>query len=311
MKARWFLLPLLIMGLASCLPAETPPLAAGIELPEREQAKREITPSALPTSTREAATTAAPWPENTPAPQQTMTPEAGTCSEDEGTLLNFSLSSRVLSRPLSGSLYLPPCYDAQRPGGYPVLYLLHGIYETDHQWVDLELPQQVDSLLAGGEIPPLLIVMPREENWETPPRNRFGEAVVQDLIPWVDENYHTSPEREKRAVGGVSRGGNWALRLGLLSWDKFGAVGVHSAPLFYGDVRKIEDWVEQVPAGNLPLFYLDIGEDDQQGEYVREVEEEFNRLGVVHAWHLFPGLHNNDYWRAHLADYLRWYTRNW
>lgn len=272
---------------------------------------REDIITAPSTVSPESTLTAAPTPENTTALNYTETPASVTCAEEEGTLLQFSLSSEVLSRPLAGSLYLPPCYDALRIQGYPVLYLLHGIYETDQQWVDLRLQPQVDELLVGGEIPPLIIVMPREESWEIPPQNPFGEAVVEDLIPWVDENYHTSPERAQRAVGGISRGGNWALRLGLLSWDKFGAVGVHSAPLFYGDVRKIADWIQQVPGENLPLFYLDIGADDQQGEYARLVEKEFSRLGVVHHWYLFPGLHNNNYWRSHLADYLRWYTSTW
>jgi enterochelin esterase-like enzyme len=57
-------------------------------------------------------------------------------------------------------VYLPPDYDRNARGRYPVLYLLHGWGENEEDWskqghVDL----MMDNLLAAGKVKPMLIVM--------------------------------------------------------------------------------------------------------------------------------------------------------
>ena len=58
-------------------------------------------------------------------------------------------------------VYTPPGYDAKKPGGYPVLYLLHGWSETENSW-DAEGRANLilDRLLAEGKIVPMIVVMP-------------------------------------------------------------------------------------------------------------------------------------------------------
>lgn len=270
-------------------------------------------PSESPSPT--AVQPTAPPPAPSPAAGRPTAPESEAappaCREESGTLVKFSLRPELLSSTLAGTVYLPPCYGTQSAAGYPVLYLLHGITETEEQWLRMGLRDQADRLILDGEIPPLIIVMPRETTWELPPGNPYGRAVVEELVPWMDEHYLTRPGRDFRAVGGVSRGGNWAFRLGLTHPQTFGAVGVHSAPLFYGDQHRISGWLDEIPEGDVPHLYLDTGEDDQQGELTREVERILTRENVAHSWHLFPGTHNLAYWSAHLEDYLRWYSSTW
>ena len=57
-------------------------------------------------------------------------------------------------------VYMPPDYDKNARGRYPVLYLLHGWGENEEDWskqgrVDL----MMDNLLAAGKVKPMLIVM--------------------------------------------------------------------------------------------------------------------------------------------------------
>lgn len=269
------------------------------------------TPSPAPPTTEPTLTPGIPV--STPALTGTASaqPQSSTCEDHQGSLVQFSLRSEIFSGSLTGKIYLPPCYNQGYRAGYPVLYLLHGILESEKQWLEMGLQETADRLISGGDIPPLLVVMPREETWERPPENLYGRVLIEELIPWINHNYHVHPDREYRAVGGVSRGGNWALRLGLMNWNDFGAVGVHSAPLFYGDQHRIAGWLDEVPAGELPALYLDTGADDQQGDLTREVEQILTRENVLHSWHLFPGTHNLAYWSAHLEDYLRWYSSTW
>lgn len=262
-------------------------------------------PSASPVPSLSPTETALPTLPSSSTPTPTL--EIRTCPKAQGTLEHFSLNSTVLGETLEGTIYLPPCYQTQRSPGYPALYLLHGIMNSEQQWLDLGLPEAADQLIQEGEIMPLLVVMPREENWDLPRVSSYGQAVVEELVPWVEEHFHASPAPGDRALGGISRGGNWALRLGFLHGEMFAAVGAHSAPVFAGDVRKLSGWVEELAADEVPRFYLDIGADDQGGAYTRQAEQALSRMGVVHDWHLFPGTHNQDYWRSHLPDYLRWY----
>ncbi len=212
---------------------------------------------------------------------------------------------------LTGRIYTPPCYGQDPDRRYPTLYLLHGATETDQQWDDLGVDELADELITGGEIPPLIIVMPREITWLSLPDDPFGDQLVQVVIPWVERRYQADPNRGDRAVGGLSRGGNWAIRLGLLHWGLFGSLGGHSAPLFYGDLKRVPGWLEGIPAEKIPRIYLDIGEGDKNLDEARAFRDILLAEGIEPEWHLNPGLHNEAYWRSHLKEYLLWYSSGW
>ncbi len=208
-------------------------------------------------------------------------------------------------------VYLPPCYAEMPQHYYPVLYLLHGQNYTQEQWVRLGVPELADRLMGTGEIPPYIIVMPHDRLWEDPPNTPFDEAFLQVLLPWVDSTYRTVPDREFRAVGGLSRGGAWAIHFGLHDWQLFGALGGHSAPVFWSDSPHIAAWLDTIPPESLPKIYLDIGEKD----YLRDSNDWFEAQlvahNVPHEWHLYSGYHEESYWQAHAEEYLRWYGALW
>jgi enterochelin esterase-like enzyme len=189
--------------------------------------------------------------------------------------------------------------------------MLHGATETDQQWVDLGLIEVVDNLITQGEIPSLIIILPREDTWVNLKVNFFAENLVQAVIPWVDTEFRTLSERQYRAVGGVSRGGNWALRLGLLEWETFGSLGAHSAPLFYMDLFRVPTWLEEIPRSSIPRIYQDISEGDSNLAEAETLHGILRKAGITHEWHLYPGLHNDAYWTSHLEEYLIWYSAAW
>lgn len=246
---------------------------------------------------------------STPTPSQTA-PESTEeiCPDRVGEIQPYQILWQ--DEVLSGRIYTPPCYP-EGDRSYPVLYLLHGATETEEQWEDLGLYEIADDLITSGEIPPLLIVMPREDTWIALRENPFADQLVQVVVPWVDKEYQTLAERNYRAVGGVSRGGNWAIRLGLMHWGAFGSLGGHSAPLFYGDLNRLPGWLEDIPGGSIPRIFLDIAEGDTnlaESEALRDILE---KAGVPLEWRLYPGLHNGDYWSSHMAEYLLWYSAGW
>jgi len=219
----------------------------------------------------------------------------------------------LLPQPLVYRIYLPPCYDEQPELYYPVLYLIHGQTYADTQWDRLGVPEVADRLIAAGEVSPFIVVMPRDRVWLEPTEDNFGLAMEQSLIPWVDEHYRTIPEREYRAVGGLSRGGAWAIHLGLSHPELFSAVGLHSGFVFHSDVQPVHLWLYNLPEGLLPRIYMDIADADRP-EIVQSatwLEELLTRYDVPHDWHIFAGEHEEAYWKAHVEDYLRWYSQEW
>jgi enterochelin esterase-like enzyme len=221
-------------------------------------------------------------------------------------------STVLLPEPLVYRIYLPPCYDEQPEQAYPVLYLIHGHTYTDTQWDRLGVPEVADRLIATGQIAPFIVVMPRDRVWREPTDDHFGLAVEQSLIPWVDEYYRTIPDRAHRAVGGLSRGGAWAVHLGISHPELFSAVGIHSGFVFQSEVQEIYQWLNHMPEDMRPRIYMDIGASDPNlMQAATWLESLFTKYDIPHEWHMFSGEHEEEYWQAHIEDYLRWYTKDW
>ena len=88
-------------------------------------------------------------------------------------------------------------------------------------------------------------------------------------------------------------------------------MGGHSAPTFatYG-VKQLRDLLAAIPPASLPKIYMDIGDHDHRGN-TRQFEAMLTEENIPHEWHLFPGYHEEAYWRDHIEDYLLWYAATW
>jgi enterochelin esterase-like enzyme len=208
-------------------------------------------------------------------------------------------------------VYLPPCYDEMADQRYPILYLLHGQTYTDDQWVRLGAVEVMDRLLLNNEIQPFIIVFPDDRYWNVQAGPGFGGRLVDHLVPYIDENYRTLDERAYRAIGGLSRGAGWALRLGLQRWELFGTLGLHSLAAFADDRPSLRNWLDAIPPESWPNIFIDMGESDQELGFNSTFENTLIDLGIPHEWHLYPGAHDEAYWNAHVEEYLRWYAGTW
>lgn len=249
----------------------------------------------------------------TPLPSPTPSPTTMLCWKRGGRFELGELESQLLPEPLSYRIYMPPCYDEQAERRYPVLYLIHGQSYNDDQWERLGAGAVVDRLSAGGELPPFIIVMPRNRVWKEPTEDNFGSSVAEELVPWIDDHYRTYAERQYRAVGGLSRGGAWALHLGLGNWDSFGSVGAHSGFIFHTDTYLVNSWLDEIPADELPRIYMDAGDNDRPSIMQSAIwfEDLLTQRGIPHEWHIYSGYHEEAYWQIHLEEYLRWYASVW
>jgi len=243
----------------------------------------------------------------TPLSSPTATPLA--CLTQPGRVEEGVLDST--NPPQEFLIYLPHCYDEKTDRRYPVLYILHGQTYTDDQWIRLGAVDVIDKLILSGESIPFIIVFPDDRYWNLPAGAGFGGRLVDDLIPYIDLTYRTIPDRNHRAIGGMSRGAGWALQLGLTRWDLFGTIGLHSLAVLQKDASKIPGWLADIPASSRPHVFFDIGDNDPELEMAQLVEAQFNEHGVSYEWHLYNGAHTEEYWSVHVEEYIRWYAAQW
>ena len=213
---------------------------------------------------------------------------------------------------LEFSIYFPPCYDAGAHQAYPLIYLLHGQKQNDGLWKRLGIGEAADAIIRSGVVKPFLVVMPYEQYHSGfINTNSFPRALLEELLPWVETNLPTCERCDCRAIGGISRGASWAIRLALTEWEFFSAVGAHSLPTFNGDLERLPDWLEEIPRDEVPSIYIDIGSSDPAVKKASHFEQVLNEKGIPHEWHLNEGRHTEKYWCNQIAEYLRWYTLPW
>ena len=235
------------------------------------------------------------------------------CTEQSGRMVKKRLATGLLHQPLEYRVYLPPCYYEQTGDRYPVLYLFHGQGFTDDQWDRVGVDEKADQLITAGKIAALIIVMPHDVSSAQPAETNFSRVIVDQLIPVIDKDYRTKPERLYRAVGGMSRGGGWAIHFGITYWQTFGALGAHSPAVFHSDGLRMNGLLDALPPNETPRIYIDIGARDRPEilAVATWFEDLLDDRDIPHEWHLFSGFHSEAYWSEHLEQYLIWYTEGW
>ena len=112
-------------------------------------------------------------------------------------------------------VYLPAGYDPNRAEPYKVVYLAHGIFgdETDFM-IPINVPNILDNMIARGEIEPTVVVTMGNHFTGTSVsffsynRTNAANNLVQTILPFIEANFNVSDKREGRAYGGFSYGGS-------------------------------------------------------------------------------------------------------
>ncbi|MFO7683441.1 MAG: alpha/beta hydrolase-fold protein, partial [Chloroflexota bacterium] len=259
------------------------------------------TPTAVPTT--------APSPTATPLPTALPTP----CPLPGG--IKHGLFTSPIAGEKSYRIYLPPCY-GQDNHVYPVLYMLAGNTYTDAIWDQVGLDEAAEAGIQSGAYPPIIIVMPYSGEtalYSSGGPNSYETVILEDLTTHIETTYCASSDPQFRALGGLSRGGYWALEIAFRHPDAFRSVGGHSAALL--DEYAKPDVNPQYTAlsndlGDLRI-YLDIGDQDWVRANTLQLHADMADANIPHTWVLNSGLHEEAYWEAHTAEYLTWYTEPW
>ncbi len=158
-------------------------------------------------------------------------------------------------------VYTPPGYETSR-SGYPVLYLLHGGGGDEDAWLTLGRANLIlDNLIDQGKARPMIVVMPNgnatqkmatgsgpipgqvspvqirapggpagaSRSASSPAAGLFPESLVKDIIPFVEQRYRVTREKNSRAIAGLSMGGGHTMAATVKYPRTFNYIGVWSA----------------------------------------------------------------------------------
>lgn len=181
-------------------------------------------------------------------------------------------------------VYTPPTY-GETEKEYPVFYLISGTTDTEEVYYKVGRVNYIlDNLIAQGAAQDMIVVLPYGNPGKLlkePADFRldlFGQDLMNDLMPYVEANYRTINDRDHRAIGGFSRGGNQGLMNGLLHLDKFSYLCSYSS-FTSTDLPKVYDNAKQTNE-KIHLFWLGVGTDDFLYGSARDYMEFLDQKGI-------------------------------
>ncbi len=145
---------------------------------------------------------------------------------------NFAQSKIGVSPVRRMVVYLPSGYHAETRR-YPVVYLFPSPLDRSFRAIFDEKDAQglLDRGIASGRIDGFILVSvdmttPLGCSWyvNSPVTGNWEDFVVQELVPYVDANFRTLPNRDSRGLAGQGMGGYGAIRIGMKYPEVFGSV---------------------------------------------------------------------------------------
>jgi enterochelin esterase-like enzyme len=248
-----------------------------------------------------------------------------------GEIRQFRYYSTVTGSWRRAFVYTPPDYDTNPTARYPILLLQHGGGEDERGWVvqgrtDLIL----DNLIAEKKAVPMIVVIDNsyaQKPGETPApvtmppgalktvhitvSPTFGEVVVKDMLPALDRRYRTLPDRDHRAVAGLSMGAAFAMQVGLSHMDTFSYYGSFSGTVMrdldaknsYGGVfNHAEAFNKQCH-----LLFIAAGTAEQSRlDAANHARAELDKAGIKYIAYDSPGTdHEWLTWRRDLREFAQ------
>lgn len=197
-------------------------------------------------------------------------------------------------------VYTPPSYVQEKNKKYPVLYLQHGWGEDETAWMNQGRANLIlDNLIAAGKIKPFIVVntygMTNDvkfggiRSFKIDP---FQTVLVNELIPYIDQNFRTLNDSKNRAMAGLSMGGMETHTITLNKPEVFSYYGLLSGGIYKPD--EIKD------KSNVKLIFLSCGSKENPAG-VKSAVEGLKTAGYNAVSYISEGTaHEFQTWRRSL-----------
>jgi enterochelin esterase-like enzyme len=215
-------------------------------------------------------------------------------------------------------IYTPPGYKPCSKNEYPVLYLLHGVGDTENGWIEIGKANRIaDNLLATGKIKPMFIVMPLGHasfpgatpgpGMRQQGPNAFEQDFLTEIMPLVENTFNVSTDRKDRAIAGLSMGGGQTISIGLSNMDKFAYILPLSAAARNADQNPVLQKNLSDPSQvnkDLKLLWIACGTEDGLFASAKSFSDFLDEKGIIHTFFQTSGGHSWPVWRLCVNEFL-------
>lgn len=254
-----------------------------------------------------------------------------------GDLRLHEFSSRIFHNKRPLRVWLPPDYNLPENSGrrYPVFYLNDGqnLFDraTSFAGIEWQVDETADRLIRMGVIPPTIFVGIDNAGLERlkeylpyrslnpvvlrPQGSKYPEFLIEEVMPFMSQNYRVAKGSEHALLGGSSLGGLISLYVMIAAPGVFGRVLLESPSLWVANRKILREsrgfrrWPEKIFLG---VGTREVGREDkdrQTVENVCELERTLRRSGLDERRLLVEiaegGTHSERAWAARFSDALR------
>ena len=239
------------------------------------------------------------------------------------------MQSDILDCTKKYCVYLPQGY-ADGDKVFPVLYLLHGLTDTHTAWRDKgKVCEIATGLIETGKAQEMIIVMPDAGTTYDGYFNSDGwcyeDFFFQEFIPHIESTYRVIPDRQHRAIAGLSMGGGGTTWYALNHSEMFSSAYAMSALM--GLVSG--SWITQDPDARRRVFmesavannnitvvenaakeqcakiasvrwFIDVGDDDFLFDNNMEFVKAMRNKRIPYQLRVREGGHTWQYWQEAL-----------
>ena len=227
-------------------------------------------------------------------------------------------------------VYLPEGYYDSLSTRYPVLYLLHGARGNECVWIEKGgLLESVDSLAGCGAMSPTIVVLPNVNQYND--EKDYGKArlkgamesfyevdgtvevhFIEDVVRGTDSLLRTIPDKEHRAVAGLSIGAMQSIWLSANFPDQFAYVGMFSPMIhpflksgpdnsFYRHLNSKQKIQFQDPP---KVYMMTIGKSDFFHPRIEGWSKSLSKKGYSHEYICTDGGHQWILWSEYCREFM-------
>ena len=256
-----------------------------------------------------------------------------------------SLPSRILGETRGYTVLLPRNYDVNTDKKYPVVYLLHGIMDTNEGWYkNGQVKTVMDRLVESGETEEMIVVTPNAggniyagvwNGYFNMPGWNYEDFFFQEFLPHIESKYRIIGDRAHRAIGGLSMGGGGSTVYAQRHPDMFCAVYAMSAlmtldangglpshgqekmDIFNRSVLEHSaiDFIRNADEATKEKlrsinWFVDCGDDDVLFDVDIEFYQAMRKAGIPCQLRVRDGGHDWEYWHTALYNALPYFSRS-
>lgn len=250
-----------------------------------------------------------------------------------------SLKSVVLKVFRQYSVYLPKSYTTNADKKYPVLYLLHGVFDNNNGWVQRGHLQDVaNKLIDAGEVTEMVIIVPDAgriwngyfdmDGWS------YETFFFTEFLPYIEKTYRIIGDKQHRAIAGLSMGGGGSTVYAQKHPEMFSSVYAMSALMTLPEVGAIQSPDPKFLALNKSVisnnsikfvanadeavkeklrgirWFVDCGDDDFIFDVDIAFYQEMRKANIPCQLRIRDGAHDWEYWHSALYTALPFVSKD-